>query len=253
VYKPGQNGIHHEEQEETRRVLKVRMKNSARDEILARLRTASRRPVQPRPALPPLRELSLDLEGLISRFSENLTLQGGVVHRTTDAQGLLTTLGDILRAEAVRRAVVSSDDVVRPLELPQWSKDKGLALVPAATLKDRATYREAVFQADAGITGGDFAVAESGTIALFHGKDQARLLSLAPPIHIVLIPVDRVVPTYEKVIEAAYARETPPSQISFITGPSASADIQATPFKGMHGPQKLVVILMESFTPDQER
>ena len=52
------------------------MKSNARDEILARLRRGSRRPVPPRPALPPLRELSLDLEGLISRFSENLTLAG---------------------------------------------------------------------------------------------------------------------------------------------------------------------------------
>jgi L-lactate dehydrogenase complex protein LldG len=221
------------------------MNINARDEILERLRRGSSRPVPPRPVLPPLRELSLGLEGLMSRFSENLTVQGGVVHRTTDAQGLLITLGDILLAEGVRRAVLSSDDIVRSLDLPTWGKDKGLALVPVVTLKDRPSYREAVFAAEAGITGADFAVAESGTIALLHSKDQARLLSLAPPIHIVLVVAERVVPTYEKVIEAAYARETPPSQISFITGPSASADIQATPFKGMHGPQKLVVILVD--------
>ena len=221
------------------------MKNSARDEILARLEAGSRRPVPPRPGLPPLRELSLDREGLVSRFSESLTVQGGVVHRAAGTQALLTTLGDILLAEGVRRAVLSSDVVVRSLDLPAWGKDKGLALDPIEALKDRTSYREAVFQADAGITGGDFAVAESGTIALFHGKDQARLLSLAPPVHIVIVPVERVVPTYEKVIEAAYGRGTPPSQISFITGPSASADIQATPFKGMHGPQKLIVILVD--------
>jgi L-lactate dehydrogenase complex protein LldG len=226
------------------------MKNSARDEILARLRRGPRRPVPPRPLLPPLRELSLDLEGLISRFSENLTVQGGVVHRTTGEQGILSTLGDILLAEGVKRAVLSSDDIVTPLDLPQWGKDQGLTLLQAGALKDQPAYREAAFQADAGITGGDFAVAESGTIILFHGKNQARLISLAPPIHIVIIPFERVVPTYEKAIEAAYARETPPSQISFITGPSVSADIQATPFKGMHGPQKLMVILMKSFTPD---
>jgi L-lactate dehydrogenase complex protein LldG len=230
-----------------------RMNTSARDEILARLRTGSRRPVPHRPDLPPLRELALDLEGLISLFSENLAVQGGVVHYTTGKDGLLATLGEILRSEEVRRAVVGSDNVVMPLNLPQWAKDKGLALESAAALKDQPAYREAVFQADAGITGGDFAVAESGTIVLFHGKDQPRLLSLAPPLHIVLIPVERVVPVYEKVIEAAYARETPPSQISFITGPSATADIQATPFKGMHGPQKLLVILMKSFTLDQAR
>jgi L-lactate dehydrogenase complex protein LldG len=224
---------------------KKQMNNSARNEILAKLKRGSRRPVPTRPALPPLRELSLDLEGLITRFSENLALQGGTAYRTIGAQGLLTRLGDILCEEGVKRAVMSSDDVVIPLDLPQWAKDKGLEFVSAGALKDQAAYREAVFQADAGITGADFAVAESGTIALFHSKDQARLLSIAPPIHVVLVPVERVVPVYEKVIEAAYARQTPPSQISFITGPSASADIQATPFKGMHGPQKLLVILMD--------
>jgi L-lactate dehydrogenase complex protein LldG len=187
----------------------------------------------------------MDLDGLVNRFSQNLTLQGGVVHRATGTKALLKTLGDILLAEGVRRAVLSSDEAVRSLDLPTWGKDKGLALVPVRALKDQPAYREAVFQADAGITGGDFAVAESGTIVLFHNKDQARLLSLAPPIHIVIVPVERVVPIYERVIEAAYGRETPPSQICFITGPSASADIQATPFKGMHGPQKLVVILVD--------
>ncbi|MGW8323293.1 MAG: LUD domain-containing protein, partial [Thermodesulfobacteriota bacterium] len=97
-------------------------------------------------------------------------------------EGLLSRLEDILREEGVKRAVLSSDDVVRPLELSQWGKDKGLELVSAGALKDRPAYREAVFQADAGITGGDFAVAESGTIVLFHNKDQERLLSLTPPI-----------------------------------------------------------------------
>lgn len=221
------------------------MKNSARDEILARLEAGSRRPIPSRPVLPPLRELALDLEGLVSSFSENLMVQGGEVHRATDPQRLLKILEDILLAEGVKRAVLSSDDLVGSLDLPNWGKEKGLALDLIEAKKDRASYREALFQADAGITGADFAVAESGTIALFHGKNQARLLSLAPPVHIVIVPVDRVVPTYEKVMEAAYGRGTPPSQISFITGPSASSDIQATPFKGMHGPQKLIVILLD--------
>ena len=91
----------------------------------------------------------------------------------------------------------------------------------------------------------DFAIAESGTIGLIHNKDQPRLTSLAPIHHIAVVPIDRLVPVYEDVTEILFdQRDTTPKHFTFITGPSMTADIQATPFKGMHGPRKLEIIMI---------
>jgi L-lactate dehydrogenase complex protein LldG len=98
---------------------------------------------------------------------------------------------------------------------------------------------------DAGITPADFAVAETGTLGLIFYKDQPRLVSIAPPVHIAILPISKLYVAYENVIEQVFkTTEQTPSQFCFITGPSASADIQGVPFKGMHGPVKIFVIFI---------
>ena len=78
-----------------------------------------------------------------------------------------------------------------------------------------------------------------------HSARQPRLVSLAPILHIALVPVERMVAVYEQAVEKIYGGGGGiPSQVAFITGPSMTADIQGRPFKGMHGPRRLVVILI---------
>jgi len=78
-------------------------------------------------------------------------------------------------------------------------------------------------------------------------RDQARLVSLAPILHIAIVPVDRIYPVYEEVVEKIFGNDVGaplPSQFVFITGPSMTGDIQGQLFKGMHGPRKIIVILV---------
>jgi len=59
--------------------------------------------------------------------------------------------------------------------------------------------------------------------------------------------LERLVPVYENVTEILFGqRDTAPGHVALIAGPSMTADIQATPFKGMHGPRKLMIILIEA-------
>jgi len=59
------------------------------------------------------------------------------------------------------------------------------------------------------------------------------------------VPAARLFPVYEQVIEKVFAKqENLPSQFVFITGPSMTGDIQGVLFKGMHGPRKVIVILV---------
>ncbi|CAB1059797.1 Predicted L-lactate dehydrogenase, hypothetical protein subunit YkgG [Olavius sp. associated proteobacterium Delta 1] len=219
---------------------------SAREEILRKLKAAGQRETPPRPDMPALNELSLNGEELVAIFIDEITAQTGVVHRVEDKRSALGRLTAIVQAEGISTVMVSSDDVVTALDLRAWGRENGVKVLNSRDFNDRSRFISAVFdEAEAGITGVDFAIAESGTIGLIHNKDQPRLISLAPIHHIAIVPLDRLVPVYENVTKILFSqRETAPNHFTFITGPSMTADIQATPFKGMHGPRKLEIILI---------
>lgn len=92
-----------------------------------------------------------------------------------------------------------------------------------------------VWQAEAGITLADFAVAETGSVVLSAGNQRARLASLTPPTHIVL--VTEIVAT----LEEAFARITDQTSV-LITGTSRTADIEGVLVRGVHGPKELIVV-----------
>ena len=219
---------------------------NARDEILSRLSAVPKKSISPRPDLPSLRELSLTQEERIETFSRNLRKETGVVHRVPDNPGALDRLTQIAGEEGLKTVLASEDDVLATLNLSEWGKINSVRVLTAAMFPSRDSFKDAVFtEADAGITGADFAVAESGTLVLVHNPKQPRLISLAPILHIAIVPAKRVVAVYEEAIEHIFGRGgNLPSQISFITGPSTTADIESTLFKGMHGPKKIHLILV---------
>lgn len=217
----------------------------ARDRIMEALRAAVRVAPAPRPILPEQPELAFDTDQLIARFTDELTLQTGVVLRAADPLDALRLLTYTAKTEQLASVMASADSAVAPLDLKAWGKAHAIAVRTAADFADREAFRAACFEAQAGITGADFAIAETGTLGIIFHRDQPRLISIAPPLHIALVPLGRLVATYEQAISRVFQDQcAPPSQFAFITGPSASADIQAIAFKGMHGPRKLIVILV---------
>ncbi len=223
------------------------MAESAREEILEALRRARRGEVGPRPTVPPLAECALDREGLIERFTESLVGAGGEVHRVKGPGEALGRLAEILREEGVECILASEDDVTSGLDLPAWGREKGIEVLTARDFPDRTAFKRAAFEeVQAGVTGADFAVAESGTLCIVHDRRQPRLVSLAPILHIALLPVERLLPVYEQVTERLFGGEgPPPNHVTFITGSSMTGDIEANLFRGMHGPGKVIVLLLD--------
>lgn len=222
------------------------MEQSARNEILQKLRAAPKQSISPRPDLPPLSELSMTREEMIHRFTERLVEETGVVYRVQNNEEALEKLAEIARAEGLKKVMASTDDVVATLDLPAWGEKNGVIVMTPQDFSHRESFRDAVFnEAQAGITGADFAVAETGSLGLIHNQDRARLVSLAPFLHIAVVPVERMIPVYERLVDPVFGNpQTLPSQFVFITGPSMSGDIQSVLFKGMHGPRKVIVILV---------
>jgi L-lactate dehydrogenase complex protein LldG len=222
------------------------MDTSVRDEILAKLKAAPKAAVPPRPALPPYATLSMGREQLVEEFSTRLREETVVVHRVKDYQEAREKLAAVAIEEGLKKVMATTDDVVSRLDLPSWGKQNDVQVMTPKDFPDRYAFRDAVFdQVQAGITGVDFAFAESATIGIAHNKDQARLVSLAPILHIAIVPVDRLVPVYEQGIEKVFGKKGEyPSQFVFISGPSQTGDIQGVLFKGMHGPRRVIAILV---------
>jgi L-lactate dehydrogenase complex protein LldG len=222
------------------------MSKTVKDEILDKLRVAPQREPPPRPIMPPLNELALNKEEVVEKLVETLTLIGCDVRRVRDSEEALEKLTEIVQTEGLTKILASEDDVVLPLDLPGWGKKIGVAVFTAKDCRDREDFKRIAFEeAQAGVTGVDFAVAESGTLCLIHDEKQPRLVSLAPIRHIAFVPVDRVRPVYESVTDESFsAGGKAPSHLTFISGPSMTGDIQATLFRGMHGPKTVTVILV---------
>ena len=104
--------------------------------------------------------------------------------------------------------------------------------------------RAAQAAADAGITGVQSAIAATGSLVLISGQGRPRAASLVPPRHIALVGRSQILRSVE-----AWVASKPPieasANVTFITGPSRSADIEMIVTLGVHGPGEVHVVLVE--------
>lgn len=123
------------------------------------------------------------------------------------------------------------------IEIHIWDSDKGEA------------NQEFAERADIGITFSDITLAESATVTLFNDKHNGRSISLLPKTYIAIIPKSTIVPRMtqatEQIHEANQRGQEVASCVSFISGPSNSADIEMNLIVGVHGPTKATYIVVE--------
>ncbi|MYE00186.1 MAG: 4Fe-4S dicluster domain-containing protein [Alphaproteobacteria bacterium] len=112
--------------------------------------------------------------------------------------------------------------------------------------------RSRFIEAGAGITGANALVAATGTVMLVCNEGNTRLASALPPVHIVIAGIDKLVPT---LADATTMLESLPrsatgqpisTYVSFISGPSRSADIELSLSMGVHGPRHVHIVLLDN-------
>ena len=116
---------------------------------------------------------------------------------------------------------------------------KGIAVSSARFSK------QDLFTVDVGITSAQAGIAETGTLVLDSSKERNRLVSLVPPVHIAILDASKIFLTLGEALAALQSGPELSPAITFITGPSRTADIELTLTLGVHGPQELYVIINE--------
>ena len=169
---------------------------------------------------------------LVGRFTERLERVKGVVHRAT-ANDVADVVRKILEGVAARRVAWTDAPDVQP------ARGALAAEFIAVDVGDR----DALLEADAGVTSAQWAVAETGSLILDASAERHRLASLLPGIHVAIVPVSRMLATMGEALAKAHAAGPSPC-MTIVTGPSRTADIELTLVVGVHGPRELHVVLV---------
>jgi len=167
----------------------------------------------------------------VELLAENLADYRAIVHRT-DAGELPSLIGRLLSERGSRQVVVP------PGLDAGWLAESGAERVA----DDAEGTADALDRVDSVVTGCALAVAETGTIVLDGGPDQGRRrITLVPDHHICVVRVpDQVVSSVPQALE----RLDPLRPLTWISGPSATSDIELDRVEGVHGPRTLEVILV---------
>ena len=111
-----------------------------------------------------------------------------------------------------------------------------------ATSEDPPDAHE-IFGFDVGISTAQAGIAETGTLVLDSAYERHRLVSLVPPVHIAILNASAIVETLGEALTLIQKDKEISPAVTFITGPSRTADIELTLAIGVHGPQQLYVIV----------
>ncbi len=199
---------------------------SAREEILGRVRAALEG-VAPAGAAPAAPRLADRPHGeVLDRFAE----------RVADYQATVTRCGPDEVPATVSSALPARVRVLVPEGLSADLRDLDV-------VRDEGPLTAAELDAvDAVVTDAAVGIAETGTVVLDHGPGQGRrAATLVPDLHVCLVRADQVVPD----VADALSRLAPGRPTTWISGPSATSDIELSRVEGVHGPRTLHVVLVD--------
>ncbi len=214
--------------------------------ILARLRQRTGNTQATAGTAPPVtRQPNWSQQERVARFSELLQAVRAEVHHTTATAwpGLLQRL---CREQGIESLLYAPDGPIGAAIESGWhTADDATRLVthqgPVDDWKDPL-----FFSIDATVTSARAGIARTGTLVLWPTPAEPRSWSLVPPIHIVVLQADAIHDTFAELIEQEGWHTGMPTNALLISGPSKTADIEQTLSYGIHGPVRLIVLVVES-------
>ena len=180
-----------------------------------------------------------DLAAVFTRGAESV----GMIVRRVEAGALLQQVVSLMAELNVKRAATAvTESPVGSAELDDALRAADIDVVDWRV----AGGADALYEVDAGITDVHAALAETGTLVCSGDTEHARTISLVPTIHVAIVLADDILPDmidyWARFKDGAAAV---PGSTAFITGPSKTADIEGQLVEGIHGPEKVYILLVE--------
>jgi L-lactate utilization protein LutC len=203
---------------------------TAREAILSDIRRQlGRGSTEPQPAPPVrLRTPEVSRARRIESMLERVAALAGKAFHTRSAQEAI----DYVKGVTQGRTWVGSNAL--------FLKELGFA----SGITDTAELRRACATAGVGITSADYALSDTGSLVMIASPDDARLISLLPPVHIAVVPADRILTGLDELYTLIPRPADQTSSMVFITGPSRTADIEQILVRGVHGPGEIHVVIV---------
>jgi len=195
--------------------------------------------------------LEESLPALLDKLADMAAKGGWNVHRATGTEDAVGYIESIVRDSGTANVVRSAQDVFD--QVPVDSALTNLGAKVTVVLRDdetpREVLREEIRQSGVGITGADYALAETGSLIILPRKGLSRLVSLVPPVHIALVRAQDLLETMDDLfllrrLEYHQRGGEMGSYLNFITGPSRTADIEMTIVEGVHGPKEVHMVIL---------
>lgn len=188
-------------------------------------------------------------EELVEGFAKELEAVQGRVYRVEEGEGwrekICKIIEEIIGERGFQNCATSEEEYLKELELDNFLINKGLRVI-----KDFAAKSD-LSNVEVGITCAQYAIAETGTLVITHGLENQRWLSLLPETHIVIIEkgnilsdTSELVPILDSSLFSNIEDIRKRNCITWITGPSRTADIELNLTLGVHGPKELHCIVV---------
>jgi len=191
---------------------------------------------------------------LVEKFQTEFELVSGEFIRCSNDEQALHGLCELIQSAGVRTVAISDHTICERLQpkealqaaLPEIQVFK--ESIDSESSYERHHLKKTLSHFRLSVTGAEFLIAESGTIVVITGAQASRQISLLPEIHVVLATPHQIYPNLAEVFQLIQkdGQTHPASAITLITGPSRTADIEKVLIKGVHGPTRIVTIMLEA-------
>lgn len=213
------------------------MRGQSQEAFFARLRGSLQDRGQPvdLPADVELARVVPAVADLVALFMERTRQVGMKPERVPDEQAAAAKVAEIIAAADGSTAILPEEDVPARSQIAENLAAKGIRLLDVND-------RDVSFDADFGITGVAWAVAETGSLCVESGGAHRLLASLAVPNHIAVVRADQILPDLLDL--AARTPAEMPANRTLISAPSKTADIEMILVEGVHGPKVVYVVVI---------
>lgn len=185
---------------------------------------------------------------LCQAFAAEIEAVGGFPRIVQDEAEACRAIGELLRRFEPQSALCWQHPLLERLGLNRILTSHGIVPFDYANLAPLPPEerRQRMLAADIGITSCDWAIAETGTLVMRARPGHERVASLLPPVHVAVVTQSQLLPDLFDVFAQLHATglEALPSNITLITGPSKTGDIELQLTTGVHGPGKWHVIVI---------